>query len=209
LKVNIASELPRNAGWLGTRARRGFSSSLFARARHASTTTTMPRVGKPFFDWCMENGERGKTLLREFRDPEKLPTELTFRTNYRAKWKCLKCKQAWRARMDNRTRSVRPSGCPKCANKTPRKPMSKTNNFLTWCNANGDRGKKLLREYVDPDREPTQVTKASRYKALWKCETCEHEWRAWMYSRTTTSVRPSDCPQCNLRGRKKKRQRDD
>ncbi|EEH52722.1 uncharacterized protein MICPUCDRAFT_52544 [Micromonas pusilla CCMP1545] len=157
----------------------------------------------------MENGERGKTLLREFRDPEKLPTELTFRTNYRAKWKCLKCKQAWRARMDNRTRSVRPSGCPKCANKTPRKPMSNSNNFLTWCNANGDRGKKLLREYVDPDREPTQVTKASRYKALWKCETCEHEWRAWMYSRTTTSVRPSDCPQCNLRGRKKKRQRDD
>ena len=160
---------------------------------------------KPFFDWCMENGERGKTLLREFKDPEKLPTELAFGTHHKAKWKCLSCKHAWRATVNNRTKSFKPSGCPKCANHTP---LRKTYNFVTWCNANGDRGKKLLKEYVDPDTEPTQVTRGSKYKALWKCETCEHEWRTLVNARTR-SGRPNGCPQCYLRGRKKKRQRDD
>ena len=170
---------------------------------HADTKRV---YAKPFFDWCMQNGERGKTLLREFRDPEKLPTEVAFRSHHRAKWKCLKCKHAWRAKMHNRTCSVKPSGCPKCANQMP---LCRTNNFVTWCNANGDRGKKLLKEYVDPDREPTQVTRGSTYKALWNCETCEHEWRAPMNNRTR-SVKPSGCPQCNPPGGpKKKRQRDD
>ena len=199
---------------MGTRARRGFSSSLFARARHASTTTSEAIMvkkrganqhtgGKPFLEWCAENGKRGERLANEFR--EELPTELTKGSRYKAKWKCLSCKHAWRATVNNRTKSFKPTGCPSCAKQTP---ATKTNNFLTWCNANGDRGKKLLKEFVDPDKEPTQVTKASNYKALWKCETCEHEWRARMDGRTR-SVRPSGCPQCNPGGRKKKRQRED
>ena len=159
---------------------------------------------KPFFYWCMENGERGNTLLREFKDPEKLPTEVAYGSHHKAKWKCLKCKHVWRARMDSRTMRDKPRACPKCANQMP---LSKTNNFVTWYIANGNRGKKLLKEYVDPDKEPTQVMKASNYKALWKCETCEHEWRARMDGRTR-SVRSKGCPQCYLRGRKKKRQRD-
>ena len=89
--------------------------------------------------------------------------------------------------------------------------MSKTNNFLTWCEKNGERGKKLSREYVDKDKPPTAVTKASHYKALWKCSNveCKHVWRTEMCSRTR-SERPGGCPGCNPRGRPrcKKRQRD-
>ena len=71
-----------------------------------------------------------------------------------------------------------------------------TNNFLVWCEKNGERGKKLLEEYVDPDRKPTEVMRASHYKALWKCAACGHEWRAVMHSRTK-SDKPRGCPACN------------
>ena len=55
-------------------------------------------TGKPFIEWCAENGKRGERLANEFR--EELPTELTKGSNYKAKWKCLKCKHVWRAKVN-------------------------------------------------------------------------------------------------------------
>ena len=150
-------------------------------------------TGKPFIEWCAENGERGERLANEFR--EELPTELTYASNKKAKWKCsnVECKHVWRARVCNRTRSDKPAGCPMCANQMP---LSKTNNFLAWCEKNGELGKKLSREYVDKDKPPTAVTYASHYRALWKCGRCSHEWRTRVADRTK-SVRPTGCPECN------------
>jgi predicted glycosyltransferase involved in capsule biosynthesis len=87
-------------------------------------------------------------------------------------------------------------------------PLSKTNNFLVWCEKNGERGKKLLKEYVDPDKKPTSVTKSSHHKALWKCLKCKHAWRAMVCHRTR-SGRPTGCPKCNPQGTKKRKRRDD
>ena len=151
--------------------------------------------GKPFLEWCAENGERGERLANEFR--EELPTELTKGSKYEAKWKCLKCKHVWRAKMFSRTKSDKPCGCPKCAN---RMPASKTSNFLVWCEKNGELGKNLSREYVDKDKPPTAVKKGSNYKALWKCGRCSHEWRATVNHRTK-SDKPTGCPGCKTPGR--------
>ena len=110
--------------------------------------------------------------------------------------------------MCNRTRSNKPTGCPKCVNHTR---ATKTNNFLTWCEKNGERGKKLHKEYVDEDKKPSEVSYGSNYKALWKCETCANEWRALVKSRTKSDG-PHGCPECNIRGRqpaKRKRADDD
>jgi hypothetical protein len=163
--------------------------------------------GKPFIEWCAENGKRGERLANEFR--EELPTELTKGSHYKAKWKCLKCKHVWRAQVFHRTTSDKPRGCPKCANHMP---LSKTNNFLAWCEKNGELGKKLSREYVDTDKPPTAVMKGSHYKAKWKCSSveCKHVWRAEMCHRTR-SVRPSGCPACHPPGEnlRKKRKRVD
>ena len=70
--------------------------------------------GKSFIEWCTENGERGERLANEFKDPDKLPTEVCKASTYKALWKCLKCKHAWRAMVCNRTKSDTPTGCPKC-----------------------------------------------------------------------------------------------
>jgi len=66
------------------------------------------RPGKPFLEWCAENGKRGEKLANEFR--EELPTELTYRSNYKAKWKCLTCKHVWRAQCATARRATDPPG---------------------------------------------------------------------------------------------------
>ena len=111
-----------------------------------------------FLAWCEKNGELGKKLSREYVDKDKPPTAVTKASHYKALWKCsnVECKHVWRAQVNDRTRSDKPNGCPMCANNAP---ASKTKNFLTWCEKNGERGKKLSREYVDKDKPPTAVTK--------------------------------------------------
>ena len=142
-----------------------------------------------FLEWCEENGERGERLSREYADPDVKPTELAYGSNYKALWKCATCDHEWRAVMHHRTSL---GGCPACS----RQVASSTNNFLAWCEENGEQGKTLLEEYVDPDRKPTEVTRASSYKALWKCAACDHEWRTTMNHRSK-SDRPTGCPACN------------
>jgi hypothetical protein len=149
--------------------------------------------------WCDANGEIGKKLLEEYVNTDRGPMDVTRASAYKALWKCATCEHEWRAKVGSRTNSRRPCGCPKCANHMP---LSKTNNFQAWCDANGERGKTLLEEYIDPDRGPTRVTNGSTYKALWKCATCEHEWRTTLNCRTL-SGRPTGCP-ANCRKKRKR-----
>ena len=170
----------------------------------------MPAKGqkkKSFVEWCNESGQRGARLLLECK--EKDPSQFSKASNYKALWKCAeeKCRHKWRATVNNRTKSDRSRGCPKCANKMPH---SMTNNFIAWCNANGERGKRLLEEFRDTEKKPEELMKASSHKALWKCAEvkCRHKWRARVSSRTK-SVKPSGCPECNQGSRFRKPKRDD
>ena len=140
--------------------------------------------------WCGENGERGQRLLLEYRDDEKLPSEVMALSSYNALWRCAECEHEWKAGVCSRTRSDAAAECMRC-----RGCSARGISFRVWCDANGERGKSLLEEYVDTDRGPMDVTRASGYKALWKCATCEHEWRAKVGSRTN-SRRPCGCPKC-------------
>ena len=147
--------------------------------------------------WCGENGERGQRLLLEYRDDEKLPSEVMALSSYNALWRCAECEHEWKAGVRSRTRSDAAAECPSCSGYAAR-----SNNFQAWCDANGERGKTLLEEYIDPDRGPTRVTNGSTYKALWKCATCEHEWRTTLNCRTL-SGRPTGCP-ANCRKKRKR-----
>jgi DNA-directed RNA polymerase subunit RPC12/RpoP len=180
-----------------TPALTGGMGSRLARVRRASAPCPPPhgrgKHATPTYNlvtWCEENFKRG--LLKEYVDPDKGPTEVTYASTYKALWKCAACGYEWRATVTNRTKRDRPSGCPVCS----RQVASSTNNFLVWCEENGERGKKLLEKYVDPDRGPTEVTYGSDYKALWKCAACDHEWRATVRDRTR-SDKPRGCPACS------------
>ena len=154
------------------------------------------------------DGRRGARLLLECR--EKDPSKFTKGSSYKALWKCAeeKCRHKWRATVNSRTTRVRFTGCPKCENQMQH---SKTKNFLAWCNANGELGKRLLEEFCDTEKKPEELTKSSDYKALWRRGTCANEGGALVKSRTKSDG-PHGCPECNIRGRqpaKRKRADDD
>ncbi|EEH53994.1 uncharacterized protein MICPUCDRAFT_50952 [Micromonas pusilla CCMP1545] len=165
-------------------------------------------TGKPFIEWCAENGERGEKLLKEYCDADRGAAEVAKGSNYRALWKCSSagCGHEWRAQVGTRTLSDRPHGCPKC-NPGGSNGVTPTDNFLTWCAQNGRRGAELLREYRDPKKLPDEVKKGSNYEALWKCAKCKHRWRTKMNNRTRR-VRPIRCPQCNPPGATKRRKQE-
>ena len=147
--------------------------------------------------WCAESGARGERLLLEYRDDEKLPSEVMALSSYKALWRCATCEHEWKAGVGSRTRSDAAAECMRCHGCSGRGI-----SFQVWCDANGERGKTLLEEFVDPDRMPTDVMKGSQYKALWKCAECDHEWRALMHSRTKAN-NPNGCPATCRKKRKR------
>ena len=38
-----------------------------------------------------------------------------------------------------------------------------------WCDENGEYGQKLIEEWHDPDRTVDEVTRGTKYRALWRC----------------------------------------
>lgn len=49
----------------------------------------------------------------------------------------------------------------------------------------------LMKEWAD-DRDPTSVTAGSRYRAAWRCSTCDFPWSAVVVSRS----KGAGCPRC-------------
>ena len=73
------------------------------------------RILKGFNDfetWCRENN---KSLLEEWDYAKNsiLPSEVTKSSDKLIYWKCKKCSNVWKTKVDSRTRMK--SGCPKCA----------------------------------------------------------------------------------------------
>jgi len=63
--------------------------------------------------WCGRNGR--EDLLGEWAHPDKAPTDFTPGSDAKVPWKCGECGWGSEARVNDRTRSDRPSGCPTCS----------------------------------------------------------------------------------------------
>ena len=158
-------------------------------------------TGKPLVEWCDENGEHGTRLLLEYKDKQRKVGQVSFGSDYRALWRCVLCRHQWRTKIKARTK-VTPTGCSECY--VPGgsigliKRATATDNFLTWCEENGQLGEKLRLEWCDDSKKPTDVKKGSNYKAKWKCSSaeCDHTWKAMVTDRTR-SFKPSGCPKCH------------
>ena len=160
----------------------------------------MSRRGTPLTTWCEENKEYGEKLLVEWADTEKGPGVVSYVSNKKVAWTCVKCGWGWEARICNRTKSGRPTGCPACAGHV----ATETNNLRLTCEESGERLKHLPEEWNHPTMRMEEFTPSSNAKVPWKCGKCECEWEASPNSRTNRK-RPSGCPKCNLSGRPKTR----
>jgi hypothetical protein len=76
---------------------------------------------------CEESEGRLEHLLEEWNHPTMRMEDFTHasRSLEKVPWKCGECGAEWNARITNRTKSVRPTGCPTCnrPGPRPRKPI--------------------------------------------------------------------------------------
>ena len=133
--------------------------------------------GKPLVEWCDENGEHGTRLLLEYKDKQRKVGQGSYGSIYKALWRCVLCRTEWRTEVRSRTtgKNIHPTGCPECkVSGGAIKHATATDNFLTWCEENGQLGEKLRLEWCDDnDKKPTDVMRGSNYKAKWKCSIAE------------------------------------
>lgn len=123
------------------------------------------------------------------------------RTNKRlAWWRCARCAEPYQAPISNRTKRIRPSGCPKCA---------AVDRMLTkeeWLEEHRAAGANLrarfasiAAELLSDDGPPAElVSPASQNKRRWRCPDCGNVYRASPAGRTT---RDNGCPECWIKRR--------
>jgi hypothetical protein len=64
--------------------------------------------------FCEESGGRLDHLPGEWNHLSKRMEDFAPASKEKVPWKCGKCENDWKARIDDRTKSERPTGCPKC-----------------------------------------------------------------------------------------------
>jgi len=157
----------------------------------------IPR-GQKLIDWCNNNGERGKRLLKEWTgiDANNNPIDIknvTYGMTTQVYWKCSNdgCDKVWIKSIHYRTSGG--LNCPACAGQT----VSSINSLKSWCENNGDWGKQLLSEWNyklnnELGYTPENVAKSSNKNVYWTCEK-EHTWIATVGNR---SGGKTSCPTC-------------
>jgi RNase P subunit RPR2 len=142
--------------------------------------------------WCEEVGEElGEKLLEEWDDPVLKPWEVTRASGHRARWMCRECGWSFHARVADRTKSDRPSGCKACAGKV----ATEIHNLALACAQSGGRLAHLPGEWHHPTKRMEDFTPGTKEKVQWRCRTCEWEWDATINHRTS-SDQPTGCPAC-------------
>ena len=110
----------------------------------------------------------------------------------KVKWKCRKKEcHKWLASINNRTKKIKPRGCPYCANK---KICSKEN---CWCNSLWALNPELRDEWVGDIEIMKTFPKKSNEPVNWKCKSGKdcHQWPDLISNRTCKN--PRNCPFCS------------
>lgn len=160
----------------------------YCSGRFATTETSLAT-------WCLNNGEWGKQLLREWvgltEDNQPISTNNIARaSNMRVKWRCSNGHE-WVAPVNNRT--CRRLGCAICHGQLPLAER----NLKLWCQTNGECGQQIMREWLGltEDNQPISmdaITQGSSKKVKWRCLN-GHEWIASVRNRVTNG---HGCPFC-------------
>lgn len=97
------------------------------------------------------------------------PSKLSKGSNKRASWVCHVCKHKWVTSIYHR--ATRGTGCPSCHH-SKRKNYN-CHNSLKYTHP------EIVKNWHPSKNDlfkPEMFTKGSRFKAYWKCNSCEYEW---------------------------------
>ncbi|MFX1510981.1 MAG: zinc-ribbon domain-containing protein [Promethearchaeota archaeon] len=135
-------------------------------------------------------------LIEEFdftKNPRP-PHEFTYSSRSKVGWVCKICGYKWNARITERTRKDKPSGCPNCAKISRKKLQQKPtdqNRFTIHA-------PHLIEEFdfLNNPLPPHEYTYGSGVKAKWICRVCNYRWEARLNDRTRKK-NPTGCPACD------------
>lgn len=160
-------------------------------------------------DWCNANYDidnQGEHIIEQWTGLDENNnaidiTSITAKSGIKMLWKCNN-KHIWLARVIHRTSSL--SGCPFCSKISKSDKIRKSrlnvgvNDLKTWCNKNGDYGKKLENEFVGITYNGKSigiqdVSYGSKLNVQWECDK-GHRWNTTINTRTNSKTM---CPYCS------------
>lgn len=160
------------------------------------------------YNWCIQNGERGKILLEEWNKEKNINyhgitesmTDITYASCKKKHWICRSCGKDFQMPIASRTSGGQE--CPICSKKRGGKKnhenaLENGNDLLSWCMNNGEFGKLLMQEWNENEIKMSDVTKRSKRKVHWKCLRCGEIFESSIDHRTREK---SCCPHCNIQG---------
>lgn len=118
------------------------------------------------------------------RNSDVVPTDITWGSNKKFWWRCVKCNHEWQARVSDRTRDH--NGCPACGN---RKLASGINDLAT-------KYPEIAKEWhptKNGDLKPENIKYISKDKVWWVCAK-GHEYKQAVNLKT---LRGAGCPICS------------
>lgn len=160
-------------------------------------------------DWCNINCDidnQGEHILKQWTGLDENNntidiTNITAKSGRKMFWRCSK-NHTWLAKVIHRTSSL--SGCPFCSKIRKSEKIRKSrikvgvNDLKTWCDNNGDYGRKLENEFVGiayngENINIQDISYGSKLSVQWKCNK-GHLWNATINSRTNSRT---VCPYCS------------
>jgi DNA-directed RNA polymerase subunit RPC12/RpoP len=133
--------------------------------------------------------------LHPTRNPGKSAATINPGSHTKVWWLCAQCGHEFEMAPRRRT-TVTPSGCPPCGNRRISQKLSTPPPGESLQEVRPD----VASEWhptLNAPKCPADVSKASAYRAWWKCgdPDCGHEWRTAVANRT--SGEQSGCPVCS------------
>ena len=162
-------------------------------------TTEIPKITElksgsvSLYDWCLQNGERGQRILKEFNNGNNFPLttkDISFSSHIKVQFRCNQCKKINIQTISSKT-GTSDNKCKYCAG------QAQETSLLDWCNAHGQYGVQILQEFIAGDNNftPDQVTYASTRYAKFKCSTCGNINKQIITNKTRKN--PIGCKYCN------------
>lgn len=146
-----------------------------------------------FQTWCNNNGR--KDLLDEWDEIANgiSTSDVAFGSHKVYKWICHICNSQFESNIPNRRFG---NNCPYCSNQ---KVKEGTNDFFTFCVAEGRQDLLDEWDYKSNEIKPNQITKGSSKKVFWICKECGNSYDSTISHRFAGR----SCPFCKDDGRKR------